>query len=60
MASDVSALRLNYGLMRARLESLLGQPEKDMAMVDRLVSELERIQLDIKAELGVLGNNPNE
>jgi hypothetical protein len=56
----ISALQLRYGQLRARLEALLAQPDKDMAEVDRLVDELERCQLDIKAELGVLGNNPNE
>jgi hypothetical protein len=39
---------------------MLAQPTKDMAAVDNLVFELERIQLDIKAELGIQGNNPNE
>jgi hypothetical protein len=39
---------------------LLAQPEKDMAEVDHLVDALERVQLDIKAELGIQGNNPNE
>ena len=46
--------------MRQRLESLLSQPDKDMAEVDRLVNELDRLQLAIKAELGIRGNNPNE
>ena len=46
--------------MRQQLEGLLNQPDKDMAEVERLVSELERLQLAIKAELGVRGNNPNE
>lgn len=42
------------------MEALLAQPEKDMGEVDRLVDELERVQLDIKAELGMKGNNPSE
>lgn len=46
--------------MRQQLESILARPDKDMAEVDRLVNELERLQLAIKAELGILGNNPNE
>jgi len=46
--------------MRQQLEGLLNQPDKDMAEVDRLVSALERLQLAIKAELGIRGNNPNE
>lgn len=53
-------LQKRYGELRARLESLLAQPEKDMVEVDRLVDELERCQLDIKGALGVQGNNPNE
>lgn len=56
----ISALQERYGQLRAQLETLLAQPEKNMAEVDRLVGELERCQLDIKAELGVQGNNPNE
>ena len=46
--------------MRQELESLLSQPDKDMAEVDRLINALERLQLTIKAELGIQGNNPNE
>jgi len=60
MAADISALRSDYSHLRARLESLLAQPEKDWAEVDHLVYALERVQLDIKAELGLQGNNPNE
>ncbi len=56
----VGALQHRYGQLRAQLESLLAQPDKDMVEVDRLVDQLERCQLDIKAELGVQGNNPNE
>ena len=60
MSYRVSALRSDYDQLRARLETLLAQPEKDMAEVDHLVDALERVQLDIKAELGIQGNNPNE
>ncbi len=60
MAADISALRSDYNHLRTRLEALLAQPEKDMAEVDHLVDALERVQLDIKAELGLQGNNPNE
>ena len=55
-----AALQAAYERMRQELESLLSQPDKDMAEVDRLVNELERLQLAIKAELGIRGNNPNE
>ncbi len=60
MDSSISVLRADYEHLRARLESLLAQPEKDMTEVDYLVDALERIQLDIKAELGIQGNNPIE
>jgi hypothetical protein len=60
MTSTISVLRSDYDDLRARLETLLAQPEKDMAEVDHLVDALERVQLDIKAELGIQGNNPNE
>ena len=55
-----AALQAAYERMRQELESLLSQPDKDMAEVDRLVNELDRLQLAIKAELGIRGNNPNE
>jgi hypothetical protein len=60
MAADISVLRSDYNHLRAQLEALLAQPEKDMAEIDHLVDALERVQLDIKAELGLEGNNPNE
>ena len=60
MTSRVTTLRSDYDDLRARLETLLAQPEKDMAEVDHVVDALERIQLDIKAELGIQGNNPIE
>lgn len=60
MTSRVTTLRSDYDDLRARLEALLAQPEKDMAEVDHVVDALERIQLDIKAELGIQGNNPIE
>ena len=49
-----------YARMRQRIENLLTQPDKDMAEVDRLVNALEHLQLAIKAEFGIRGNNPNE
>ena len=60
MTSRVTTLRSDYDDLRARLEALLAQPEKDMTEVDHVVDALERIQLDIKAELGIQGNNPIE
>ncbi len=55
-----AARQVEYERLRQRLESLLSQPDTDMAEVDRLVNELEHLQLAIKAELGIRGNNPNE
>ncbi len=55
-----AARQAEYERMRQQLEGLLNQPDKDMVEVDRLVNELERLQLAIKAELGIRGNNPNE
>ncbi len=60
MAAHITALRADYEHLRERLECLLEQPDKDLTEVDRLIDELERVQLDIKAELGIKGNNPNE
>ena len=61
MSVTVNAARqAEYAQLRLQLESLLAQPDKDMAAVDRLVDALERLQLAIKAELGIRGNNPNE
>jgi len=54
------ARQAEYAQLRRQLESLLAQPDKDMAAVDRLVDALECLQLAIKAELGIRGNNPNE
>jgi hypothetical protein len=54
------ALQRDYDLLRAKLETLLAQPVKNMAEVDRLVDELERTQLRLKGALGIQGNNPNE
>lgn len=56
----IRALEQRYSQLRGQLETSLAQPEKNMAEVDWLVDELERCQLDIKAVLGVQGNNPNE
>lgn len=55
-----TALVQRYETLRARLRDLMMQPVRDMAAVDSLIDELARVQIDIKAELGVKGNNPNE
>jgi len=53
-------LEADYARMRAQLQALQAQPVKDFAKIDRLIDELEKLQLAIKAEHGVRGNNPLE
>lgn len=55
-----SNLLQDYARMRAELEALQAAPVKDYPQIDRLVEQLELIQLAIKAEHGIEGNNPNE
>lgn len=55
-----SELEAEYSRLRAQLEALLAAPEKDLPKVSQLVDELEKVQLAIKAEHGIKGNNPNE
>lgn len=59
-ASERQHWQSRYERLRAELESLMAQPVKDMPRIDHLVDELERVQLEIKTEMGILGNNPNE
>ena len=45
----------------AQLQALQAAPVKDFAKIDRLVDELEQLQIAIKEEHGVVkGNNPIE
>ena len=53
-------LQAEYGLLRNELERLLAEPVKNLARVDALVDQLERVQLAFKQQHGVKGNNPNE
>lgn len=53
-------LEADYARLRAQLEALQAAPEKDFATIDRLIDELEQLQLAIKATHGIQGNNPNE
>lgn len=55
-----SALVQRYDALRDRLCCLMTQPERDAAVVDSLIDELARVQIDLKAEFGIKGNNPNE
>ena len=53
-------LTAEYSRLRSELETLLAAPVKDMPRVDELVMRLEQVQLALKAEHGIMGNNPNE
>ena len=53
-------LQAEYAHLRAQLQALQAGPVKDYAKIDQLVDELEKIQLDIKAQHGIQGNNPLE
>ncbi len=53
-------LKVEYARLRAQLEVLQGAPVKDLPRIDQLIDELEQIQLAIKAEHGLKGNNPIE
>jgi capsule polysaccharide export protein KpsE/RkpR len=53
-------LEAEYARLRAQLEALQAAPEKDFPKIDQLIDELEKLQLAIKSEHGVKGNNPNE
>ena len=61
-------LESRYAELRAQLQALQAAPVKDFAKIDRLVDELEQLQLAIKEEHGVVkeehgvvkGNNPIE
>ncbi len=59
-ADGLDTLRGRYDRMRADLQALQAQPVKDLPAIDRLVDALEQLQLRVKAELGIRGNNPNE
>jgi cellobiose-specific phosphotransferase system component IIA len=53
-------LESGYARLRAQLQALQAAPDKDFEKIDQLIDELEKIQLAIKAEHGLKGNNPNE
>jgi hypothetical protein len=53
-------LEAEYARMRAQLEALLAAPVKDYPKIDQLIDALEKLQLAIKAEHGIHGNNPLE
>jgi hypothetical protein len=49
MASVLSVTRSDDDRLLVDIDSLLARPEKDAAKGDRLVSDLDGVQLDIKA-----------
>ena len=53
-------LQAEYVHLREELEQLMAAPVKDFSAVDELVNQLEMLQLAIKGEHGIKGNNPNE
>ncbi len=53
-------LPVEYAHMREELERLLTEPIKDFQRIDALVDELEMVQLALKEQHGIKGNNPNE
>lgn len=54
------SLQAQYDHLRSELERLMREPVKDYARLDHLVDQLELLQLAIKGEHGIKGNNPNE
>ena len=53
-------LQAQYDQLREKLERLMAEPVKDFPAIDELVNRLEMLQLAIKGEHGIKGNNPNE
>jgi hypothetical protein len=53
-------LEAEYRRLRAQLQALQAAPVKDFQTIDQLIDQLEQLQLAIKGEHGVKGNNPNE
>ena len=53
-------LKFEYNAMRQELEGLMSAPVKNFPRIDELVGRLELVQLAIKDEGGIKGNNPNE
>lgn len=49
-----------YLALRDQLRELQAATEPDQAAIDLTIDELERVQLVIKGEHGLHGNNPND
>lgn len=54
------SLQARYDELRAELVRLMAAPVKDFLRIDQLVDQLEQLQLTLKGEHGIKGNNPNE
>ena len=54
---DLSA---DYERLRLELEQKMAEPVQDFVRIDEIIDQLELIQLAIKGEHGIKGNNPNE
>jgi len=55
-----SDLESDYGHLREEMERLMAEPVQDLPRIDWIIEALERLQLKLKAEQGIQGNNPNE
>lgn len=53
-------LESEYDHLREEMERLMTEPIKDFPRIDYLVDQLELLQLAIKEQHGIKGNNPNE
>ena len=53
-------LQAEYAHLREKLQRLMASPVKNLPAIDELVNRLEMLQLAIKGEHGIKGNNPNE
>ena len=57
LSGDLGA---DYARLREALEQEMGEAVKDFAKIDEIIERLALVQLAIKGEQGVKGNNPNE
>lgn len=53
-------LQAQYANLRQDLDRLMAAPVKEFPRIDDLVDRLELLQLAIKEQHGIKGNNPNE
>ena len=53
-------LEKEYEKSREEMERLMAEPIKDFPRIDYLIDQLEMLQLAIKGQHGIKGNNPNE